>query len=75
MISVSRSLAENAIIVLGLLIPWPYIFGARGWAYNLSAIVVLALLLVVATARVRRIRQAFREIEAEARPARDKESP
>ena len=55
----ARSLAENGLIVVGLLALWPYILGYRGWWSIGFASVVLVLLAILAVIRVRRMRRQF----------------
>ena len=54
-----KGVIEGLIIVLGLLCYWPLILGYRGWLYECGILVVLALLILVAVTRFRRVRRAF----------------
>jgi hypothetical protein len=67
-----RTVAENGLIVLGLLALWPYILGYRGWWSIGFATVVLALLAVLAVIRVQRTK---REFDAQERRLRNGPQP
>ena len=54
-----RGIVEGLVIVLGLLSFWPLILGRQGWWYQCGTLFVAVLLVVVAVARLRRVRRAF----------------
>ena len=54
-----RGILEGLVIVLGLLSFWPWILGQPVWWYQCGSLFVAVLLVVVAVARLRRVRRAF----------------
>jgi len=56
-----REIAEYAIIALGLLSFWPYVFGHRSLWYSIALAAVLALLAWLAVVRLLRVRRGLEE--------------
>lgn len=54
-----RGILEGLVIVLGLLSFWPWILAQPVWWYQCGSLFVAVLLVVVAVARLRRVRRAF----------------
>jgi uncharacterized membrane protein len=54
-----RNAVEGLIIVLGLLSFWPLVLGYQGRWYQCGILLVAILLVIVAVARLRRVRRAF----------------
>ncbi len=54
-----RTLAENAIIVLGIVSLWPWILGYRSTWYQCAIVVMLVLLSVLAAVRFLRVKRAL----------------
>ena len=60
---IGRTVAENAILIAGILCFWVWILGYRGIGYYMGILVVLALLAAVTVARVHRVKRAFEQAE------------
>jgi hypothetical protein len=70
-----RTLAENAIIVVGIVSLWPWILGRRSGWYQCAIVIMLVLLSVLAVIRFLRIKRAIeqrKELSPGAGPPRER---
>lgn len=57
--NMARTVVENAIIVVGILSFWPWVFGYRGRLYQIGLVVVLVMLGCLGVVRFLRVKRAF----------------